>query len=310
MKNALFIFIFGLSITCYSQEFGPLNAKWHFANCYLDIDGPITYSVIKSDRDTIIDEKHATIIHLYGNNGVDFVTDLIVHEDQGKVYFFETGEFKLFFDYNLNVGDTLAYRVPVNAPLFQSNCGGDEVDYNRVYYALINDITTLEVDSVELLQFHTTVIEPEDYDGTYSFWELGVFTQRIGSPQGLFGRSEVEPLGGFPGYYRCYEDDEISINFFPSSPCDFTTTNITEFEEDVIISYYPNPAEDFLKIRLLNETCSRIDLIDTHGKIVKTMLPEGLNELELNLSNIPPGLYFLRLECNGLTRKYRKIIKK
>ena len=88
MKNALFIFILGLSMTCYSQEFGAPNAKWHFANCYFDIDGPITYSVIKSDRDTIIDEKHATIIHLYGNNGVDFVTDLIVHDRPRKSLLF------------------------------------------------------------------------------------------------------------------------------------------------------------------------------------------------------------------------------
>lgn len=309
MKNILFLFILGLSMTCYSQEFAPVNAKWHFQNYYLGFHEPITYSVIKSVRDTVIDEKYSTIIHLYDNNGVDFVTDLIVHEDQGIVYFFEHGEFKLFFDYNLDVGDTLAYRVPLNAPLFQSNGGGDEVGLNRTYYALITEKETVEIDGKAISKFHTSIIRPIDLVGSYTFWDLGIFTQRIGSPQGLFGKSEMELLGGFPGYYRCYEDHEISINMSPYA-CDFTTVNIIEFDKNALILTYPNPVQEFLKIKLLTENCSRIELIDPHGKVVKTQQLEGQNVLELNLSGLPSGLYILTMECNGFSRQYAKIIKK
>lgn len=308
-RQLLLILIVNLSITTYSQEFAPLNAKWHFGNCYFIDDEPITFSLIKTVGDTVIDNKHSTTIHLFDNNGHTFVTELIIHEEQGKVYFYEANEFKLFFDYNLNEGDTLSYRLPLNAPYFQSNCGGSEVDVDRIYYALIKEITTLEVEGIELLQFHTTIIEPEDYDGSYDFWELGIFTQRIGSPQGLFGKSAVEPLGGYPGYYRCYEDDEISINFFPSSPCDFMTMNITEFEESAAILIYPNPVMTNLNIILFNENCSRVKLIDAQGKIVKSKSMDGLKELEMNLSNIPSGLYILRMEFNGITINRKKILK-
>lgn len=310
MKKLLFVFILGLSMTCYSQEFAPLNAKWHFGNWYLPTEGPITYSVIKSASDTIIDDKYCTVIHLYDNNGVDFVTDLIVHEDQGKVYFYETEEFKLFFDYNLNAGDTLAFRVPQNAVLFQSNGGGPEPVLDLVYYALIENKEEIEINGILLYEFQTSAVIPEDADGSFVNWNLDTFTQRIGTSMGLFGRSGVEILGGYPGFYRCYEDDEISIHMTPLTPCDETTVNIVDIKNTDILFTYPNPVNDFLKIRLSKETCNNIYLIDSNGKVVKSYSVYGQNELELNLTKFPSGTYFLRAECDENEIIHEKIIKK
>ncbi len=292
-----------------SQEFAPLGAKWHFSNCYYMIGEPLTYSVIEVVADTIIDEKYSTVIHLYKDNGVEFVTDLIVHEDQGRIYFYEFGEFKLFFDYNIKVGDTLAFQVPVNAPAFQSNCGSEGVEYERVYYALVDSIAILEADGVELSEFHTSKIIPEDYDGSYHFWLLEVFRQRIGSPTGLFGQSAVEDLGGFPGFYRCYEDDEISINFSATLPCDYTTVNVFEPEEKLAISVYPNPVKDFIRIELKGDHCSWIEIMDLNGKTIKTKSIKGFYEVELDISGIPSGTYILKTRCEGNRKHHSKFIK-
>jgi hypothetical protein len=304
----LILIILTLNTLTSAQEFAPLNAKWHFEDCYFDVNGPITYSIIKTVGDTIIDERYSTIIHLYGDNGQTFVTGLIVHEDQGKVYFHEAEEFRLFFDYNLKAGDTLAYRVPVNAPYFQSNCGGAEVDPDRTYYALITEITSLEADGKELLVFNTSILRPDD-DYFYVAWELEVFTQRIGSPHGLFGRSEAQVLGGFPGVYRCYEDDEISINFSPTVSCDFTTVNISDNVNNTKITIYPNPAGHFIKIRNFVDNCSLIELTDVNGRILKSKAIESTTETNMNLSDIPPGIYFIRMKCNGLTNTQGKIVR-
>ncbi len=310
MKKLIFLIVIVVSSLLHAQtEFAPIGAEWYFSNGYFADDDPITFSYIKTVRDTVIDNKYCTIIHLYNNNGQDFVTDLILHEYQGKVYFFESNEFKLFFDYNINVGDTLTYRVPINAPNFQSNCGHSEVDTSRVFYAYINDITTLEIDGFELLEFHTTIIIPEDYDGTYEFWELGTFTQRIGAPQGLFGKSATELLGGYPGYYRCYEDDEIFINFFSSSPCNYTTVNITKpIIENNSLVFYPNPVIDRLKISLLNKEYCLVELFDINGKATISSHVEGLEEVELDMSDCSSGLYILKVS-GKTTCIYEKIIK-
>jgi hypothetical protein len=292
----LLILIANLSITVFSQEFAPLNAKWHFDNCYFTDDDPRTFSIIKTVGDTVIDDKYSTIISLYKNNGQTLVTDLIIHENQGKVFFYEANKFKLFFDYNLNEGDTLSYRVPLNAPYFQSNCGGSGVDSDITYYALINDITTLDVDGIELLQFHTTVIEPQDYDGSYEFWELGIFTQRIGSPQGLFGKSAVEILGGYPGYYRCYEDDEISINFFPSIPCDITM-GISELKMNRLSAeIIPNPviSNSILKIDGDFNHDLLLEIFNLEGLKLKTLWPVTPS-VDLRREDYLPGIYFFRL---------------
>jgi len=310
MKKLIFLIAIVASSLLHAQtEFAPIGAEWYFSNWYFSYDDPITFSYIKTVRDTVIDNKYCTIIYLYNNNGQDFVTDLILHEYQGKVYFFESNEFKLFFDYNINVGDTLAYRVPINAPNFQSNYCCSGVDTSRVFYAYINDITTLEIDGLELLEFHTTIIMPEDYDGTYEFWELGTFTERIGAPQGLFGKSAVEPVGGYPGFYSCYEDDEISIRFIPIGiSCDYTTVNITKTVEDNLFLFYPNPVIDRLKISLLNEEYSLVELFDINGKAAISSHIEELEEIELDMSDFSSGLYILKVSSKTICIS-KKIIK-
>jgi hypothetical protein len=78
---------------------------------------------------------------------------------------------------------------------------------------------------------------------------------------------------------------------------------------------YPNPAGDRVtaefQLNLGGQT--HLHLMDATGRRVETLksgwYQPGLHEVELNLPNVPPGLYFLELESGGRTDR-SKLMKR
>ncbi|AXG68283.1 hypothetical protein KORDIASMS9_00476 [Kordia sp. SMS9] len=91
-------------------------------------------------------------------------------------------------------------------------------------------------------------------------------------------------------------------------------TNIfeTEFVEplsvneiaDFQVKLYPNPATDILYIELEKSELIRLQLVDIHGKQILTKTATS-KQIELNISNLKSGMYFLKLSSNTarLTKK-------
>lgn len=84
---------------------------------------------------------------------------------------------------------------------------------------------------------------------------------------------------------------------------------INEVEKkDASISVYPNPTNDILNIET-KETSKplQIKLYNTTGKeVIKTNLTSN----QINISNLPQGLYLLNIISNGKIIKTEKIVKK
>ena len=311
-KLFLSIAIIAIAISSHAQDFAPLNAKWYFQNCCFYLDDPITYSVVETVSDTLIDGKYSTITHVYGNNGEDFVSSIIIHEDEGKVYFFEQGEFRLFFDYNLNAGDTLTHRIPLNAIDFQANCARgifQEFDLDRTIRTVIQEVDTVFYDDIPLLQFWGGAVIPDNFDHSYHIWELGRFTQRLGTDVGLFGIGTNFIGDDTPhGYYRCYSDNEITVEYVTTIDCDYTTVSTLDLETKNIIKAYPNPTDQQLHIDLQEQQFSSLFLSDLSGRELIHKDIKGANEFTLNLSDLPSGIYLLKLK-NGQKTAFEKVVK-
>ncbi len=71
------------------------------------------------------------------------------------------------------------------------------------------------------------------------------------------------------------------------------------------ISVYPNPSSDIVKIEKLKPNSS-IELIDSSGKSVKSISNTKSDKTEINIKNLPLGIYYLNV--NG--QPVQKIIKK
>jgi hypothetical protein len=79
-----------------------------------------------------------------------------------------------------------------------------------------------------------------------------------------------------------------------------------ENQDHFLIRFYPNPANDILKIHCGKNTFHTAKLIDLNGKVI--LFGELKNDgYSFNLSNVPSGYYLIDLE--GETSKlYEKIM--
>lgn len=71
------------------------------------------------------------------------------------------------------------------------------------------------------------------------------------------------------------------------------------------ISVYPNPSSDIVKIENLNPNSS-LELIDSAGKLVKSSSNINSDKAEINIKNLPSGIYYLKVDGQSV----QKIIKK
>ncbi len=105
----------------------------------------------------------------------------------------------------------------------------------------------------------------------------------------------------FPDYYSFFiQKDTFSIS--PSIICDGITNIENSF--DVVLSVYPNPALNYLKFILESEIEAKaeITIFDVTGK--EFLNPDlkilrNKSETELNISHLPQGIYFIKIEMRN-----------
>lgn len=105
-----------------------------------------------------------------------------------------------------------------------------------------------------------------------------------------------------PYMYHCHmlthEDAGMMGQFLvignPTSTKNFENNNPS-------ILIYPNPTEDYLNISLLgkNSLIKSISIFDFTGKIIIEKSDLGHSELNLDISNLPVGSYFLKIKTNN-----------
>ena len=302
-KIALILFIL-ISNLLTAQNFAPTGAIWHFENycetpAYMHDCG---FYTIEADRDTTINGNLCTILIKDTGN---IVTDaqLIIWEDNGKVYFFENNQFKLLFDFNLNVGDTLVYQIPSNYEHYNIICGGgsNPSKYGR---AIIDSTQILSINSQNLKTLYTSPLNPNDTN--YLPWDLGQITERIGSMNGgFFNHSTNLCLGGFPGHFRCYADN--LINYKPvSEDCDFVT-GIDLNTNSNPTSIYPNPTSTQITIKGLAKKYD-LTIYNTVGQVVFLEKNVATTYKTIDVAEYAKGLLFIKIESEGEVY-FQKVVK-
>ena len=75
---------------------------------------------------------------------------------------------------------------------------------------------------------------------------------------------------------------------------------------------FPNPAGEFVNVKIQDETnvIKRIDIINTNGKIIRTLTNQVLNnnECKISLAGIATGIYFIKISNNGWVANKKLIV--
>jgi hypothetical protein len=89
-------------------------------------------------------------------------------------------------------------------------------------------------------------------------------------------------------------------------------TAVEENLEDVVkVTLYPNPASDIVNIKLGSPLDGEVKLflLDSRGRLIKTdFMEETAVEKEINLQDLPAGLYLLKMTKGKLSNVY-KVVK-
>ena len=109
--------------------------------------------------------------------------------------------------------------------------------------------------------------------------------------------ANVTPIGGYNLYVAKYSQTFESNGFSEqTNPGD-------------IVSVYPNPVSDFLSVKNFsnNHMITKVAIYDFLGKLVFE-LPVKNNEVQINVKNLPSGLYMLEI-ADDKSSYFRKVVK-
>ena len=75
-----------------------------------------------------------------------------------------------------------------------------------------------------------------------------------------------------------------------------------------LIKVFPNPAQDIINIELRNlEESMTVELIDVSGNLLFKKV--FTNQVQIKISDIPPGVYFTRIIKEGKILHSTKVMK-
>ena len=291
-----------------AQRWFPENATWTFNRGirspfpYTNIYGYTKYSVVK---DTIVNNTTAKLINVstVDYNGVESVINsLFMYESDSRVYLWNGSEFRLMYDFSLNVGDTLITDIDTTycSPLivdsvFNRVLDGQNLKVQHLSYDILNLPNGEQ--SIELIE----IIE-----------KIGIETEFV-----FYPRCPHYDDFAYSGL-RCYNDDSISYKNArwagqnPQIACDTLIygrdTDIQKVEEGEFL-IFPNPSDDFVTISNPSRSTDGyyVELYNSLGEKLNRM--EYENTARIDLRPYQAGMYLLKIYREASPVRTFKIIK-
>lgn len=99
---------------------------------------------------------------------------------------------------------------------------------------------------------------------------------------------------------------EVSWDVIVSEDCDQVTLSADYLQKENPLQVYPNPATDFITLHPIPENLSEIYIYDINGRMIHSQKDDFSN---IDISNLPSGLYFLKLfDDSGKIQQLKFII--
>jgi len=297
-KIVLTVIIVISTITFYGQEFAPIGAEWYYSELFA-FSGNKNYIKFTAEKDTFIFgetcrkiiKRHKLecndrprIEYLFSRNDTVFFLDTVFHE------------FQILYDFNATATDSWIIKLKAR-----------EQDI---------DTLTITVDSVSITQINAQDLKAlyvtynKNKTETYS----STIIEKIGDIKYLFNWNPWDNAacdGNFTNGVRCYQDADIGLySTGIADSCDYTYiwTGIDNVEFKTQIELYPNPAYDFVEIKVSDLSEFQIKLFDLNGRLLKSDKTFD-SSYKLDLSEIAKGFYMILLQNKNQIIGYRKMIK-
>lgn len=209
-----------------------------------------------------------------------------IRESGSKIYvynYYIGGEY-LEYDFGIAVGDTFKYTCSFGT------------------------VSTLDfvLDSIK-----TEFIANENRNVYYFDWGGYKWIEGIGSNFGLV-HHYILCIADIYEELLCYYENGINKYVNPIYNTCYFVAGVDEYSNanEIKVTISPNPANTIVNINYDNtkQTFDIISLLDITGRKLLEQQTNGANTLQIDLSSLPNGMYFLELK-NKNTRVHKKILK-
>lgn len=266
--------------------FPTTNAQWCYSG-YGDMGEDLGLFCFEPGESVEVDGKTYTEIE-YQDLPFSGPQTILYREENGRFYVLpqDSLEEKLVYDFNLEVADT-----------FYAEWGWAQ-----------NEPITLVVTDIEIVN----TLEGADrkkltLSGDSGF---GTWLEGIGSLEWVFVLPAYIPTisGGFT--FACFSEGGFPIypEFAQADDCGLLD-NTEELNQAVTIRTYPNPARELLNITTDNFQATSITVTDLLGQTILAEQPNQLTHFSINVSTLPKGVYFLKVEQKGQGAIIKSFVK-
>lgn len=288
----LLCFLLTIGDNVLGQEWAPVGATWHYDQLEFSPHNDrsfIKYSVI---GDTTIEDQSVKIFeqtfttYLSQQDSILITRDTCYLSKNGDtVYLYDKiyRSFEFIYNFSAEPGDTL--RVWCNQ-------GDMDID------VVVDSVAVININGFELKKWYVRSPFSQICD------MYGEIIENIGWTGFLFPQHSIaDPPFGGP--LRCYSDPVIGEYKISAKDCDFIVPVVESSKLGVNV--YPNPFNRIVKVDDINNTISRISIIDLSGRVVGNPVPI---DDELDLGDLSEGVYTLRIVTREGRVGYQKLIKK
>ena len=305
----LLFFVFNFSE---AQKWCPAGATWYFQEYYSYYPGgigpPISlagYDKAEYAKDTLLNNQNCKVItdtsYYEGTAPVRANAAIYTYSSGDTVYFWRDSLFLPTFYFGCHTGDTLW------------------VPWSSIKVATQVDSTGIMVINGDSLRFY-------DYraiDSIYACVNViggpsnGRIVERLGNvtvgPENnsfSFGFTCLEYQMTY--FLHCYRDDSFADYSSDSTrPCTYYISAVNDLASQSEISLSPNPSNGHCKLQISSagETFTA-GVYDVTGKeILPLFRTEGISDFEFDISNLSPGIYFVKVNDSSGRMAVRKLVK-
>ncbi len=191
----------------------------------------------------------------------------------------------LLYDFNLSVGDTLAYSYNNSSYFLGSN--------------FVSAIDSVMVGTMFHKQFHVS--------STAGYPDYVSIIEGIGSTFGLL-EMLIDPFE-WSDNLVCYVDSGATVysNGWIASCVLPSPVGLYEYSDETPISIFPNPTKGIINLKTAFSEKTQIEIFDVLGKRVYKS-EQAPFEFTIDLSEQPKGVYFLKANSGNKISKTQKIV--
>jgi hypothetical protein len=288
MKKVVFICILSFfAVSGMTQEWAPVGATWYYTESFF---GPgIDFTRLESVKDTLVAGISCRKITKYHNpDCTDRPTVEFMYESNHRIYFYDKlfSTFQTLYDFS---------PVPGNSWYIKLKNYSNPPDTDTVFVT-VDSIRPVNINGTMLNKFFVTYDFHNEMVPYFTY--TGILIERIGDLYYMFNFS---PSFGFvcdgsrSDGLRCYDDNVIGhYETGIADSCTYVSVGIPAHNGATtpFVRIYPNPVQDYLKIK--SENCRPVfyTIRDMPGKTIRT--GSFINNT-LSVSGLLPGIYLLDL---------------